>query len=519
LNITQNNVHTFTLNWSDHNIGEEGFKVERSIDGGVYSEIASVPDTAFVDDTVFKGYATVNYQVRAYKDSIYTDYISDSSSVSFPAPTDLSFTKISLSNIQLDWSEAIDGEDGFKIDKKIGDSEWFQSYGSVGENITAWTDTNAEINENIVYRVYSYKGLNFSESISTELIDNNIPPPTDLKTSIASETSIKLDWFDNSTGEDGFKIDRKIGLEGDFVNLATVLANTVTWTDTNLLSGTKYFYKVYTFKSSYFSDFSNIATITTIDLSKFVYIPLGSFDMGQDGVAIPVHRVNLTREFYLGKYEVTQKEWFDIIGSYPPLDYGLGDTHPIYYMNWYSLLVYCNKRSIDENLEPCYKINNLTNPEEWGYIPQSDNPVWNSAECNFNLNGYRLPSEAEWEYAARYNDGRTYPWGALTPADSLCNNNNQFTSTVEVGSYPAGISQLGLCDVAGNVWEWLWDWYDLYQVNEQTDPTGPITATTTRILRGGGWGVDNNSIKCAYRENRAPHLPSGSVGFRLARTK
>jgi len=262
--------------------------------------------------------------------------------------------------------------------------------------------------------------------------------------------------------------------------------------------------------------------------SGFVSVPPGRFAMGQTGVAEPVHFVNMTRKYFIAKNEVTQKEWFDITGDHPSVNYGVGDNYPVYRVSWYAILRYCNLRSIAEGLDPCYTINGTTDPAHWGGgVPTVQNYVWDLAVCDFDANGYRLPTEAEWEYAARYNDGRTYPWGEAALSDSLCNFANNVGTTTIVGSYPSGSSKLGINDMSGNVEEWVWDISEDYTSNEVTDPTGheaSIYSDNKRIIRGGGyntlslWGY----LKSACRRSSYPYRRDNMYdlfGFRLARTK
>lgn len=270
----------------------------------------------------------------------------------------------------------------------------------------------------------------------------------------------------------------------------------------------------------------NFNEINNIEIypNGLISIPTGKFSMGQTGIVTPVHSVIINRAYYLGRYEVTQKEWISVMGSWNPDPYGysnnfgVGDNYPVYWISWYAALVYCNKRSIAEGLTPCYTINSSTDPADWGSIPTSSNSTWDAVTCNFTAKGYRLPTEAEWEYAAQYNDDRTYPWGETPASAELCNFNNNVGTTTVTGSYQSGRSKLGLCDMSGNVSEWTWDWQAIYPSTEQTDPSGPSSGTD-HILRGGNFDIPYTYTRCAHRYFHLPYYDGFAFGLRLARTK
>jgi len=172
-------------------------------------------------------------------------------------------------------------------------------------------------------------------------------------------------------------------------------------------------------------------------------------------------------------------------------------------VSWYDAIEYCNWRSEQEGLTPVYR--------------KSGSDV----TANWNANGYRLPTEAEWEYAAR-SRGKREKWAGTSSENQLsdyANYGQNIGKTVEVGFYRA--NALGLHDMSGNVWEWCWDWYggsDYYSASDgSTDPRGPATGSI-RVLRGGGWDFNPQYCRAAYRLNGGPALRDSNIGFRLARS-
>ena len=270
-----------------------------------------------------------------------------------------------------------------------------------------------------------------------------------------------------------------------------------------------------------------------VDIAKnpkgFVLIPAGTFQMGSekgDDWNKPVHEVTITKPFYMGKYEVTQAEYEKYCSygsSSPSSDKGDGDNYPAYYVSWYDALVYCNKRSMAEGLTPCYSISGNTDPKKWGTVPTSSNSTWNAVVCDWNANGYRLPTEAEWEYAARAEDNTvdSLTYSGTSDVNKLGKYawyyDNSEGATHEVGTKSP--NAYGLYDMSGNVSEWCWNWFtNSYDTEAEggSDPTG-AAAGYWRVYRGGEWG--NNSAGCAVsrRGYNGSCICNSGIGFRVVR--
>ena len=255
--------------------------------------------------------------------------------------------------------------------------------------------------------------------------------------------------------------------------------------------------------------------------------------------------------FWISPYEVTQEEFESVMtgnqnGINANPSYFQGDTkppaagevqerRPVEMVSWYDAIVYCNLLSIKEGLTPCYTIKGSTIPADWGTSPAStsaeDYTDWESVTCNFNANGYRLPTDAEWEYAARggqagITDGSwEYEYSGSNTIDEVawyyenCDGGLP-GKTHEVGKkHP---NALGLYDMSGNVWEWCWDWYEDGYPSGTMDPAGPDTGSY-RVIRGGSTGSDAISFYCnvwsrGYYPFDGPCQWHPNAGFRLVRS-
>lgn len=260
LTCSQQNVHTFELTWQDNSQFEQGFKIDRKIDNGEWTSpfvTTAVNDTTYTDSTIGRNYDTVYYKLSAYYETYNSDTLETNSNIAFPAPKNVEYEKVNIHSIKLTWDDYSQGETGFKIDKKVGVGigEWQIEYAIVGENIQEWTDENAEINETLQYRIHAYCGENVSDYALSQEIDNTFPAPTDLTYLKIDIATIKLNWIDNSVGERGFKIDKKVGDGNWDLEYAELDENTQQWLDWTAEINEMIQYRVYAYYEDAVSDY------------------------------------------------------------------------------------------------------------------------------------------------------------------------------------------------------------------------------------------------------------------------
>jgi formylglycine-generating enzyme required for sulfatase activity len=235
-------------------------------------------------------------------------------------------------------------------------------------------------------------------------------------------------------------------------------------------------------------------------LNEMIRIEGGTFIMGspsneqgRNSSEGPQHQVTVS-SFYIAKFPVTQTEYQEIIGRNP--SHNKGPALPVEQVNWFEAVEYCNKLSEKEGLTPVYTVN-------------GNNVTW-----NIEADGYRLPTEAEWEYACRA--GTQTPYNNGTSADEA----GWHIGNSSARTHPVGEKQSnawGLYDMLGNVLEWCWDWLGNYSTEENNNPIGPASGTS-RVYRGGCWSFQANQIRSAYRFGNSPTMRSFLVGFRIARS-
>ena len=263
-------------------------------------------------------------------------------------------------------------------------------------------------------------------------------------------------------------------------------------------------------------------------LKEMILIPKGDFLMGalpNDSNAgkaeYPRHQVQISKSFWMGKYPVTQGFWEEVMG-YNNSKFQ-GDDHPVEKVSWFDCIQFCNQLSEKEGLQPVYHVSGA------------------EVSCNWDASGYRLPTEVEWEYAARSSgniptakarpEGGTVGWDAargeqkstLYAGSNTSDSVAWYSTNSEKSTQPVGEKEpnaFGLHDMAGNVWEWVWDIFDKNAYKKRrngiTDPTGPASGKE-RINRGGCWYSAESATRLSFRCGDQPYVANSFLGFRIVR--
>ncbi len=371
-------------------------------------------------------------------------------------------------------------------------------------------------------RVVADRNASAPSNIATDSIV--FGAPADCAVTSFSASAAGLSWTDRSTFETGFLVFRST----DGLNYAVVDSTAANVTSRSIAGPYQryvtYWFKVCARTARSISGFSNDAKGSVpVGDTTMIRVEGGTFQMGTTGGMSnekPVHTVTVSA-FSMDKFEITYALWTEVrtwglAHGYTDLAPGqngsnpVGQNNPVTAVNWYDVVKWCNARSEKDGLAPVY------------YTSSAKTAVYRTGDIDIAADavqwmgdGYRLPTEAEWEFAARggtKTKNYIYSGGAL--ADVAWYYTNSGNSTHQVGTRLA--NELGLFDMSGNVAERCWDWYESYTTDAQSDPAGPATGSY-RVLRGGTFNNSNDvGIDCRVtaRDNSGANIRAANAGFR-----
>lgn len=254
------------------------------------------------------------------------------------------------------------------------------------------------------------------------------------------------------------------------------------------------------------------------DLEGMVFVKGGTFMMGSsEGNADekPAHQVILS-SFYIGKYEVTQAEYQEIMRKNPSR-FKDNPNNPVDNVSWFNAIEYCNRRSMKEDLNPCYNFGSYgRNPDKWPSNWYKNPNNHTKISCDWSADGYRLPTEAEWEFAAKGGtESKHYKYSGSNSLVTVA----WYQYNSQDGSHRVGTkapNELGIHDMSGNVSEWCWDIFANYTKGTQTNPHG-ASKGDYRVLRDGAWDKNENYCRVSLRNIQDPNFCYYTNGFRIVR--
>ncbi len=474
---------TATVSWKDNSNFETGYDIQLIENENVI--LTKSVEANYSDAIIKYNYLsgkTYKFNVRGKSEYNYSGYASAVSQFTLNAPTNLQITNFIDTEIVLSWTDNSSLETGFEIEKSE-DGAIFTLAKTIGANLTTATIEGTYLTTKQYYfRVRGKTRVNYSSYTNTANSTLQFNAPTNLKITNIVESEAVLTWTDNSNYETGFEIYKS----SDGINYSlekTVPSNTTSANILGIYPNLEIFYFKIRAKSNYnYSKYSLVVNGCNIN-PEMVIVSGGTFNMGSNSCPgytneRPEHAVTL-KSYKIGKYEVTQKLWRAVYGTKPSCF--TGDNLPVEQVSWIDIQAFIKK------------LNQKTGKH------------------------FRLPTEAEWEFAARggnSSNGFTYS-GTNTIGDVAWYRDNCGSKTHIVGIKQA--NELGLFDMSGNVWEWVNDWYSdtYYSISPSSNPQGP-SGGIYKVLRGASWFSDDFECRSVTRYKNAPDVRSSLLGFRLA---
>jgi formylglycine-generating enzyme required for sulfatase activity len=251
------------------------------------------------------------------------------------------------------------------------------------------------------------------------------------------------------------------------------------------------------------------------NIGALIYVPAGTFQRDD----IPINTSSVS-SFFMSAKEITGAQYTAVTGQINPSYFPSVSNGPLEMVNWYHALVFCNKLSLLEGLTPVYKVFGVTDPDIWGPVPTTSADIsWNLASANWSANGYRLPTEMEWQWAAMGAIDNRWKAFAGSTGENLIEDYVWYGRNSMATTHPVGTklpNELGLYDMSGNVCEWCWDWSGLYPQGPLMDYKGAAPGTT-HVVRSGCWEYLEWGVTVTNSLHGEPYYYSRDIGFRVVR--
>jgi formylglycine-generating enzyme required for sulfatase activity len=406
--------------------------------------------------------------------------------ISPSAPINLQIISMTESEVKLHWIDSSTSETSFIIEQGT-DTTNFAIVKTVEANIDSTTITGTFLTTKTYYFRVKAKNITYTSNASNVVLRSLFPPPTNCSINSFSPTAVSISWNDNSDNESGFILEQSIDSLA-YSSIDSTGANVTSKSISGIFDSTKtYSFRVFARNANNTSAYSNAEART---LGSWVFVAGGTFQMGRDGQfkdERPIHLVILSN-YYISKYEVTVKEYREFTTAtnrtFPSApSWGWNDDAPMVKVSWNDARDYC---------------------------------AWLDTITGKKV---RLPTEAEWEYAARggKNSQRFAYCGSNTLNNVAWNYLNANSRTYQCGLKKS--NELGIFDMSGNAWEWCSDWQGSYSSAIQRNPTGPASGSN-KIFRGGSWfdyGLGESECRVETRYTYTPNSKVDDGGFRIVK--